>query len=529
MAYHTAAYLFFFLPFILLLYQLMPREKRWVGLLLAGYAFFWMVSGKLVVFLIMTTLFTHYIGVWIQLKKLQCREEIKNSPETESRDIKKRYKKKEKHILIFGVGVLLAVLVELKYCNFFLENVNRALQMAGSARQFEPQIILLPIGISFYTLQAIGYLADVYWDKIKEEQPLGKVALFLGFFPQIMEGPISMYAQTADALWSGEPLHIENLSRGFLRIFWGLFKKIIIADRLYVLVQAVFDHYFQYTGGTIAIAAVAYTVQLYMEFSGCMDIVIGSGRLFNVILPENFCQPFASVNASEFWKRWHITLGVWFKTYIFYPVSVSPIIKKWNQFGKKHLSKYGTRLGVSAICLFPVWLCNGLWHGPRWSYLFYGMYYFTILMLEQVLEPAKKKLIKNFDIHEAGLLWKAPQIAKTWLIIVTGELFFRANGLHAGIQMFCRIFQEFTLGELWNGTFMNFGLDLADYAAIAVGCVVVGFVGFLKERNLLVHEKLMKVWLPVRWAVYYALILSVIIFGAYGIGYQQVDLIYAGF
>lgn len=157
---------------------------------------------------------------------------------------------------------------------------------------FQMKVLLLPIGISFYTLQAIGYMADVYWEKIPAERHLGKLALFLGFFPQIMEGPICSYSSTADTLWKCSPLTGANLSKGSIRIFWGLFKKMIIADRLYVIVCAVFDHYENYSGVVVVAAAVAYTVQLYMEFSGCMDIVIGSGRLFGVELPENFPSAF---------------------------------------------------------------------------------------------------------------------------------------------------------------------------------------------------------------------------------------------
>lgn len=303
----------------------------------------------------------------------------------------------------------------------------------------------------------------------------------------------------------------------------------IIADRLYVLVQAIFDHYENYHGVMIVVAAIGYTVQLYMEFSGCMDIIIGSGKIFGVTLPENFQQPFASRNAAEFWRRWHITLGVWFKTYIFYPISVSPVVKKWNRFGKAHLEKYITKLGVSAICLFPVWLCNGLWHGAKWSYIFYGMYYFLILFAGVALEPIRNKMIKTFHLNENALYYKIPQILKTWVIIFVGELFFRANGLLAGIQMFKSIFQDFQLQKLWDGTLLSLGLDQADYLVIIAGCGVAAIVGMIKERNLLGDAGLQKLYLPVRWAIYYGLILSVIVLGAYGIGYQKVDMIYVGF
>ncbi len=530
MAYHTAIYLFIFLPAVLLAYQITPRKFRGYTLLAAGYSFFWIISRNLLIYLLGTTLFTHYIGVWLGQVKAAQREALAECGEkAKKKEIKGAYKKKERRILTFGILTLLGVLAYVKYYQFFFQNVNGLLEALGTGRAIEIKRILVPIGISFYTLQAIGYMVDVYWDKISAQQPLKKVALFLAFFPQIMEGPIALYDQTAHQLWEGESLTGKNLSEGCLRILWGLFKKMLIADRLFLLVKMIFDNYQQYHGVMIAVGAVAYTIQLYMEFSGSMDIIIGTGRMFGVVLPENFRQPFAAKNAAEFWRRWHITLGVWLKTYVFYPASVSGIVKKWNRFGKKNCGKYLTRLGVSAMALFPVWLCNGLWHGPRWSYIFYGMYYFGILLVGEALEPVRNQVLKKLHLDENALYWRIPQMLKTWLIIFTGELFFRANGLKAGIHMFLSLFRDFQLRPLYDGTLLNFGLDKADYGVILIGCAVVGIVGFIRENQLLEKESITTFRLPVRWAVYYALILAVVIFGAYGIGYQQVDLIYAGF
>ena len=529
MAYHTIVYLFLFLPAVLLAYQAVPRKRRWVVLLAAGYIFFWSFSKKLVLFLMGTTLLVHYGGIWMEYLKFQCQREIQKIPKENRKAVKDKYRQKERGVLLGAVLVLLAVLGYLKYYNFFAQNVNWLAGYLGKEPILGMKTLILPIGISFYTLQAIGYLADVYWEKIPAEKHLGKLGLFLAFFPQIMEGPISMYGQTADALWEGKPLRGENLSAGCVRILWGLFKKMAVADRLNVLVQAVFAHYEGYSGVVTAAAAVAYTIQLYMEFSGCMDIVIGSGRLFGVNLPENFCQPFAAKNASEFWRRWHITLGVWLKTYVFYPVSVSRPVKKWNKFAKKHLGKYAAKMGVTILALFPVWLCNGLWHGPKWNYIFYGMYYFVILVLEAAAEPLRDKVIQILHIREEALWWKIPRILKTWVIIFVGELFFRAEGLRGGVKMFFSIFRDFHLERLWDGTFLNFGLDRGDYAVVAAGCLAAAVVGMCRERKLLNEGMFKQLWTPVRWAVYYVLIFAVVIFGAYGIGYQQVDLIYAGF
>ena len=529
MAYHTATYLFVFLPVVLLAYQFAPRKLRWAVLLGAGYVFFWSFSGRLLLFLIGTTLFSHYIGVWLSWLKCHCRQEEEQAEKNDRKTIRNTYKKKERLVLALGIILILAVLAYLKYYNFFANNANAVLDRAGLCFAFEARQLILPIGISFYTLQAIGYMADVYWEKMPAEKHLGKLALFLAFFPQIMEGPISMYSQTADQLWECRSLKSENLTSGAIRIIWGLFKKMIIADRLYILVREVFGHHDKYSGAVIAVAAMAYTVQLYMEFSGCMDIVIGSGRLFGVTLPENFRQPFASKSASEFWRRWHITLGVWLKTYIFYPVSASSVVKRWNKFGRKHFGKHLTKVGVSAIALFPVWLCNGLWHGASWSYIFYGMYYFTILLLGVAVEPARNKLLAICRIDENAFYWRSIRILKTWVIIFVGELFFRADGLRAGLAMFRSMFRDFDLHILWDETLLGFGLDKGDYLVIMTGCLTVAVVGMIKERRLLGDAPLAGMWTPARWALYYTLILAVVIFGAYGIGYQQVDLIYAGF
>lgn len=501
-------YGFAFLPLCLAAYQIAPQKWRRRVLLGFSYLFFWLLSGKLIVYLLGTTVFVHCMGIWL--------------------DSIRSEKKKARRVLTLGILVLLGVLAYLKYYNFFVENVTG---IFGNALPFTlaEKKILMPVGISFYTLQAIGYMADVYWGKIRAEEKLEKTALFLAFFPQIMEGPICRHSDTCDALYSGRPLEAENLTNGYIRIFWGLFKKKVIADRLAIGVDAIFGNYTSYSGFMVAFAAVAYTVQLYMEFSGCMDIIIGSGQLFGVTLPENFRQPFCAQSAAEFWRRWHITLGTWFKTYIFYPVSMSAPVKRWNQYGRKHFGKYVTMLGTSAMALFPVWLCNGLWHGARWSYIFYGMYYFTLILAGIAVEPVRDRILQVFHISERSVGLKFMRIAKTWLIIFTGELFFRADGLRAGIYMFRSMFRNFDLGNLTDGSLLELGMTKADLIAVVVGCVAVAVVGFIKERGTNVRISLDRKPVFMRWSFYYVLILAVIVIAAYGDGYQAVDMIYAGF
>ena len=528
MAYQSLVYGFVFLPLCLAAYQIAPQRWRKRVLLAFSYLFFWLLSRELIIYLLGTTVFVHCTGIWLEWLKSEQKAELLTADRSEKKRIKSIYQKRSRQVLAFGVLMLLGTLAYLKYYNFFASNVNG---IFGGILPFtiEQKNILMPVGISFYTLQAIGYMADVYWGKIRAEENMEKTALFLAFFPQIMEGPICRYQDTCDTLYEGRPLQMNNLTDGYIRIFWGLFKKTVIADRLAIGVDAIFGNYASYSGSMIVFAAVAYTIQLYMEFSGCMDIIIGSGQLFGVKLPENFRQPFSAQSAAEFWRRWHITLGTWFKTYIFYPVSMSSPVKKWNQYGRKHFGKYITMLGTSAIALFPVWMCNGLWHGARWSYIFYGMYYFSLILVGIAVEPVRDRILKILHISPEFQGLKYIRIAKTWVIIFVGELFFRADGLRAGVHMFRSIFRNFQLSNLWDGSLLNLGMSRADLVAVMAGCIVVAIVGSAKERGIRVRNSLEKKPVFIRWSIYYALILAVIVIAAYGDDYQVVDMIYAGF
>lgn len=506
MGYNTLGYLLVFLPASLILYGILPQKFRSYFLLLASWTYFYLLSGTLLKYLIGTIVFVYLAAMMI------------DSGEKKSR--------KRKLFFFLSVFMLFGVLIVLKYSGFIIENMNRLLSPEEPFRIWK---FLMPIGISFYTLEAVGYLVEVYWGRIKAEHNFLKLALFLSFFPQTMEGPIARYEDTAEQLMSGTPLTEKNIRDGAMRIIWGMFKKLVIADRLNTVVSVLYTTDKLYSGIYIIIAAVAYAVQLYMEFSGVMDIVIGSGQMFGISLPENFRQPFFSKNASEFWRRWHITLGVWLKTYVFYPISTSKTVKKWNKFSRKRLGKQWSKIGTSALALFPVWLFNGIWHGAQWNYIFYGMYYFVILMLEVILEPVKLWFLNKVHAEETDWWWVGLQIAKTWVIIFVGELFFRAQGLKAGFRMFMNMFKDFSFRPLFDGSLLKLGIDRADWFAIGVGMLIVFVFDILKEREWSVMSKIDGLKLPARWVIYYAAILVVVIFGAYGYGYRQVDLIYAGF
>ena len=525
MAIHTNLYLLVFLPLVLITYQLVPRKARWGVLLAASYALYITFSKYLVLLLMATAAFTWRIGLWMDKLGAECSaKQAECTDRKQKKALKEDYQKKRVRVLWLGVLVLMGILFYVNYYNFVADNINI---LIGRFAKLPLVKVMFPMGISFYTLEAVGYLADVYWERYPAEKHLGKFALFLSFFPQIMEGPIARYPDTSDALFAGEPVKMENLNEGFLRILWGLFKKMIVSDRLTYLTDYIFGNYKEYHGSFIIFVAIAYTVQLYLEFSGSIDIVIGSGKLFGVTLPENFNQPFSAQSAAEFWRRWHMSLGNWFRNYVFYPVTVSNPVKNWNKTARKKYGKYWAMVGTSAMALFPVWVATGVWHGAGWKYLFYGMYYFVILFFGEAVKPFKEKNYEKLGIDFDAPYMKVIRILKTWVIIFTGELFFRADSLSIGLHMFRSIFGNFHISSLWK--YMPDVVTAGDLWAVAIGSVIVWIVGFLKERGVDVRGKILGARTPVKWSVYYLIIFTILLFGAYGTGYQPVDLIYAGF
>lgn len=529
MAYNTYTYMLLFLTGTGFLYYILPKKVRWVVLLAASYLFYYLSSAKLMGFLMLSTVVVYGTGMILTILQDEYQDKMADAGQEEQMVLRQQLQKKKRLAAACAILFNLGILVFLKYYNFFALNVNHILQGLHIDGRITELRLLLPLGISFYTLSAIGYIIDVYRGKYRADKNLGHLALFLSFFGQIVEGPIGRYDQMSDELLSGHSFQPKNISFGVQRIVWGLFKKIVIADRLNLLVNTVFTAYPDYTGITIATAVLCYTIQIYCEFSGCMDMVIGSAQLFGVRLPENFERPFFSKNVSEFWRRWHITLGAWFRDYIFYPVSLSKRVMRLGKWGRNHLAPHLAKLLPSVCALFPVWLCNGFWHGSSWKYVFYGMYYFMIIILGMLAEPLFQKLCNFLHLNRKSWGFQCWQILRTFFLVNIGMLFFRAASLKVGIKMLFSMFGGFSLAPLREGVLLNLGMDKMDYAAVGFGILVVFAVSIAQEKGVHIREWIARRHIAVRFAIYYAAAFSVLLLGAYGMGYVPVDFIYAQF
>ncbi len=529
MRYFDWYYLLAFLPIVILGYFIAPKKLKPFVLLLASYVYIFLLCGKLLVYIVLATLVIYIIGKWLEKLKAKETEELENIEKERKKEIKELYNKKRKRVLILGIFILVLMLTMTKYLDFISININNILSLFKVNFRVRISNFLAPLGISFYTLSALSYIIDVYRGKVSGNNKLPKLALFLAFFPQITEGPIARYDDIADDLYSGKPLEYKNMCFGAQRIVYGLIKKMVIADRLNPFVTTIFSEYYNYNGAMILLGVILYVVQLYMDFSGVIDIAIGSGEIFGVRMPENFRQPFFSRSISDFWSRWHITLGTWFKDYIFYPISLCKTSRKMTSAFRKKLGNHLGPIIPGSIALLVVWFLNGLWHGAGYNYLFFGMYHFTFIFLGNLFRPLFLNLYQKLKIDINNKFLVVIEVIKTTIIVIFGELFFRASSLSVGFKMFKRIFTDFSFRALNLKNILGLGVDGHDFMIVIVTLIIIFIIGLLKEKKVNIRESIASKPIVVRWIIYYALILFLLIFGAYGIQYAPVDPMYANF
>ena len=499
--YSAPLYFIIFLPVVVVLYQLCPQKFRKYILLLANYAFFYTWSKFFLVYQVITMVIT-YVSSKIIDHTLN--------------------KKTKKFILFLAIVINLGVLVILKYTNFLGENIFAIFHQRFTAVHF-----ITPIGISYYTLQMISYLMDISSGKIHADHSIVDFAVYASFFPTLIQGPITRFNKIKDSILACNPITYQNLKFGSQRILFGLMKKMLIADRLDPAVSKIFTSYTQ-DGLFSLIGAVLCTIQLYMDFSGIVDICLGSAEIFGIKLPENFRQPFFAENASDFWHRWHITLGTFLRDYVFYPISLAKPTRRLSKFFTKHFGKAAGKFIGPLIALFAVWFLNGLWHGPYWSYIFYGLYYFCFMVLEILLKKPVDDFLKKHQIDNNHTGLRIFRFVKLLIIVIIGELFFRAQTLAVGWTMFSSIFTNFHLST-FKDTLPFLRLDMIDWSIVIVGIVIIFLVDFYKEFHGSIRNaiELKPTW--IRWSIIYTCIFALLIFGAYGPGYDIVAMIYAEF
>ena len=504
-------------------YHLFPRRFRWVILLLFSYGFYASRALSGIPFLVTTTLSTWLGALFIGRVGQRVRDCIQAGKATMTPEEKKRIKaqgKRRQRVLMYMVLLLnFAILAVLKYTDD-VRGWFGASQLG----------LLLPLGISFYTFQSMGYLLDVYNGKYAPEKNPLKFALFVSFFPQLIQGPIGRYDQLAEQLTRPHEFDFDEAERGTLLIVWGLFKKLVIADRAFPLVEAVFSSQpGEYGGAVIVFAVLLYSLQQYCDFSGGIELVAGIAQLFGVQLAPNFKRPYFAVSLGDFWRRWHISLGSWMRDYVFYPFALTKPMNRLSKAAKKCFGPEAARALPAALGNILVFLLVGVWHGATSNYILWGLYNGLILAGSALAEPAYKR----FNAAHAALCgtkaFHVFRVLRTFVIVNIGWYFDRCQRGMDAFRMLAATATDWRGAQLTMETISALGLSVLDLRLLAMCTALLLTVSLAQERGACVTVWIQKRMLAVRWLVLVGGIMAVLLAGMWGSGFSEASFIYYQF
>ena len=367
---------------------------------------------------------------------------------------------------------------------FFIDNINVSLNLFTTKTKINHVSWILPLGISFYTFHAVGYLVDIYRNKYSAERNFAKYFTFISYFPHIVQGPFSRYEELGKSIKEEHKFSYDRLCEGCVRMLWGFFKKMVVADKIGIAATFIFADSSRYSGLYMMFAMCAYGIQLYADFSGYMDIMCGFSHILGIPLAENFKRPYFSRSVDEFWRRWHITLGAWFRDYVFYPVSMGKTGQKMGKWARK---KFGPKLGKllpGYFALIFVWTATGLWHGSNWTYLVWGYLNLFVIVLSMQLEDFYKKTKNRLHIDSEHILWKLFGVIRTFVLICFLRLFSAAPDIYTACTMLVNTFGEMHL-EVLSGLMNLFvGMEYVDIYFSLIGTVFIFFVDLFEEVGI---------------------------------------------
>lgn len=508
---------------LLIVYYLIPKKTQWILLLAASYGFY-IVSGiEYLAFILFTTLTTYAAGLVMGLRLEKQDAYLAENKATMSRDERKDYKGKIKQVnRIYMIACLVLNFGVLAVCKALLVDPFKT---AASTGTLSFLTLGLPLGISFFMFQSTGYVVDVFRGVSKAEKNPFRFALFVSFFPQLIQGPISKFSHVAPTMYAPHKFDSKQVSFGLQRMLWGYFKKMVIADRLTAAVIALKGP--EFTGVGFLLLMTFYAVQIYADFTGGIDITIGIAESLGIKLPENFVRPFFSKNIAEYWRRWHISLGEWMKDYIFYPISVSQPMLKLSKSARKKFGNFGKRLPVY-IASIATWFCTGIWHGASPNFILWGMMNCFVIVVSEELVPLYERFHNRFHLKE-----------KTWYGGFEILRMFMLMNLIRVVDLFPNVGEYFRrMGSLvttfnfhilWDGTMLKLGLTGQDYAIIGVGILVVFIVSLIQEKKGSIRELLAQKPAILRYSLFFVLFVAVLLMGSYGIGYNASNFIYNQF
>lgn len=498
MLFNSLDFLIFF-PIVLLVYFIIPKRVKYIWLLIASYYFYMCWNAKYAILILISTIITYVSGLLL--------ENVKNKTIIES---KKNIQKK----LIVAVSFLsnLGILFYFKYINFTLDVVKDILATVNVDLNIPVFDILLPVGISFYTFQALSYTMDVYRDEIYAEKNFFRYALFVSFFPQLVAGPIERSKNLLKQLAVPKQFDYDKAREGILLMLWGFFLKIVLADRIAIFVDTVYGDYLSYPGVYLMVATILFAIQIYCDFSGYSVIAMGAAKILGIELMENFDAPYLSTSVAEFWRKWHISLTSWFKDYLYIPLGGSR---------KGKIRKYLNKL--------IVFLVSGLWHGANLSYVVWGGINGIYQIIGEMTLPFREKIRQILRLNKDTISFKIAQGIITFALVDFTWIFFRANNIEEAIDIIKSIVSTYNPWILFDGSLYTCGLDNKNFGLMLIGVVILLFADYCKLKKIQIRQVILKqdYWFRI---LFFALsVLLILLFGKWGPTFDKANFIYFQF
>lgn len=498
MLFNSLDFIIFF-PVVAFLYFLIPARGKNIWLLAASYYFYMSWNAGYAALILCSTVITYTCG-----RLLERAGQIEDGK-------KKRFRKK--CCLAVGLTANLSLLFLFKYYGFVASALEALLPCLGISLKMPEISLLLPVGISFYTFQALGYTIDVYREELRAEKSFIRYALFVSFFPQLVAGPIERAGNLLAQFRRKDcRFDYERAREGLLIMLWGYFLKLVLADRIAIFVNTIYGDYESYGGVYLILATVLFAFQIYCDFAGYSVIATGAARIMGFTLMENFDAPYLSCSVSEFWRRWHISLSSWFRDYLYIPLG-------GNRRGRRR----------KFLNLFLVFCVSGLWHGANWTFVIWGALNGLYQIAGELCRPLRERLCRLFHVRSGGLGQRLAGMAVTFCLVDFGWLFFRAQSVGEAFAMIKSVCTQWNPWILFDGSLYELGLSEKSFTVMMLSLAVLLAADVMKYRGVCIRRIILEQTCWFRYFVFAGSALLITLIGVWGIGFAESGFIYFQF
>lgn len=498
MLFNSIEFLIFF-PAVMLVYFVIPKKIKNLWLLVASYYFYICWNAKYALLILSSTIITYASGLLI--------EKAKNSSyKMTTQTVLKKW------VAAGSLVINLGILFYFKYFNFAVTSLSTVFARIHIQLNVPVFDIILPVGISFYTFQALSYTMDVYRDEIYAEKNFFRYALFVSFFPQLVAGPIERPKNLLKQLAVPKKFCFEDAREGLLLMLWGYFLKIVLADRIAIFVDTVYGEFSTYQGSYLIVATILFAFQIYCDFAGYSTIAMGAAKVLGIKLMENFDAPYLSTSVAEFWRRWHISLTSWFKDYLYIPLGGSR---------RGNIRKYINKM--------IVFLVSGLWHGASFSFVVWGGLNGLYQIIGEILQPIRDKMVSVLHLHRESYGHKLIQIVGTFALVDFSWIFFRANDCKEALEIVKHMITVKNPWVLFDGSLYGCGLDEKNFRLMLLGIVILLLADFCKRKGIQIRKVVVEQDYWFRWLFFTLVISAIFTFGILGPDYNEANFIYFQF